>query len=281
MPVRALSALIGAAYLIAPDTVSKLVERRIFSRPRGRPHAPGIQTLQRAAVLQVPFDGQLMTVYRWLPPHGQPIGRALLVHGWAGDASHMTGFVQPLLDKGFEILAPDLPGHGRTQGSTSSVVQFSAAIRALQHQHGHFKAVIAHSMGAAAISHAAWSGANFQRIAFFGPVADYDTLWAGLRSRSGLHPALIRAAVRKAEQRLGVVFDEISPIRLAPHMRGSLFIVHDRDDLESPYAQGCRLSECWPAAELMSTQKLGHMRLLRDAAAISRAVEFVTQFPER
>ena len=42
-----------------------------------------------------------------------------------------------------------------------------------------------------------------------------------------------------------------------------------------PFTDGAALAHLSPGAELVATERLGHQRILRDAAVIARAVQFV------
>jgi pimeloyl-ACP methyl ester carboxylesterase len=61
--------------------------------------------------------------------------------------------------------------------------------------------------------------------------------------------------------------------------RPPTLIFHDRRDKEVPYAEGVALAASWPTSEMISTEGLGHQRILRDPAVIDRAVEFVVAEP--
>ncbi len=78
---------------------------------------------------------------------GRPV--ALLVHGWEGRGLQLAAFVEPLLEKGFRVVAVDLPGHGRTSGKVVGLPVLAAAmedvLRALSPV-----CVVAHSIGASA-----------------------------------------------------------------------------------------------------------------------------------
>jgi pimeloyl-ACP methyl ester carboxylesterase len=61
--------------------------------------------------------------------------------------------------------------------------------------------------------------------------------------------------------------------RIAPP---PLLTVHDPADRETRYADSVALAKAWPDAELLTVRDLGHWRILRDPAVITRAVDFVT-----
>ncbi len=52
----------------------------------------------------------------------------------------------------------------------------------------------------------------------------------------------------------------------------AVLIIHDTEDKEVHHRDGTLLAAAWPHAEFMSTTGLGHRRILRDEAVISRSV---------
>ena len=60
-------------------------------------------------------------------------------------------------------------------------------------------------------------------------------------------------------------------------------VVHDSDDMEVPWTNGADVAAAWPGAELVTTQGLGHRRILRDAGIVARVTAFLAEhlLPER
>ena len=59
-------------------------------------------------------------------------------------------------------------------------------------------------------------------------------------------------------------------------MSAGLLVVHDRDDVETPWTGGARLVDLWPGARLVTTEGLGHRRVLREPSVIEEAAAFIT-----
>ena len=70
--------------------------------------------LSQAKMQLVPSAGGDAALYQWQGSAAPDAPAALLLHGWGGEAGSMAQFVAPLQDKGLRVLAPDLPGHGRS-----------------------------------------------------------------------------------------------------------------------------------------------------------------------
>jgi pimeloyl-ACP methyl ester carboxylesterase len=59
-------------------------------------------------------------------------------------------------------------------------------------------------------------------------------------------------------------------------MTAPLLVIHDRDDQDTLWSEGAALADAWPGARMMSTEGLGHRRILREPSVIEAAAEFVT-----
>ena len=56
--------------------------------------------------------------FREATPTGEPLGSLILLHGWIGTSSWMFRHVLPELGRRYHVVAPDLPGFGRSQTLT-------------------------------------------------------------------------------------------------------------------------------------------------------------------
>ncbi|UDF03193.1 alpha/beta hydrolase [Asticcacaulis sp. AND118] len=104
------------------------------------------ERLSAAAAFRVPFQGGELQAYRFT---GAGRGTVVLLHGWTGRAAVMTAFVEPLLAEGFDVLALDFPGHGRSDGDRLHVPLGVGALHALYAATGPWQGVVAHSFGGA------------------------------------------------------------------------------------------------------------------------------------
>ena len=77
------------------------------------------------------------------------------------------------------------------------------------------------------------------------------------------------------EERYGVLWENLEVARLAPRLRADALVIHDRDDRMVPWTQGAHVAHLWPGARLMSTDGLGHGRILADDGVTRAAAEFI------
>ena len=71
-------------------------------------------------------------------------------------------------------------------------------------------------------------------------------------------------------------WSDYSLARSAREMTAPLLIIHDRDDRETYWSEGNALAQAWPGARLITTEGLGHRKVLREPALIEEARRFVT-----
>ncbi len=117
---------------------------------------------------------------------------------------------------------------------------------------------------------------RFEKVVLVSPPADlvgYSRRFA----RWYWMPEAVRRAMQSAiEDRYGVLWENLEVARLAPRLSAPALVIHDRDDRMVPWTQGARVANLWPGARLMSTDGLGHGRILGNDAVTRAAADFIT-----
>jgi len=188
----------------------------------------------------------------------------------------MRPFVFPLLQAGYRVIAYDQPAHGVSEGKLTGLPDFADVLAEVASHHGNVRAVIAHSLGAAGAALAlAWGKTNFGKIVLVSPPSDligYSRRFA----RWYWIPEPVRKAMQKAiEERYGVLWEELEVPRVAPRLAAQALVIHDRDDRMMPWTHGASVARHWPGARLLTTDGLGHRRILADERVTLAAADFV------
>lgn len=87
----------------------------------------------------------------------------------------------------------------------------------------------------------------------------------------------------KVARRLRAAFDRVTGIpaeqmdltRIGPRLTQPTLLVHDREDAQAPYADAIELRRAWPAAHTLTTDALGHNRVLADPAVVLAVADFL------
>jgi pimeloyl-ACP methyl ester carboxylesterase len=156
-------------------------------------------------------------------------------------------------------------------------MEFTDALEAVAATHGTPDGIINHSMGAATTAMVLRDGLKTRRVVFIAPGPDpvgttrqlERVLGFGRRTRERFFERLSDLAGRPLDDFNALLIDSTAEVPPA-------LVIHDRQDKESPYDDGVRLAAVWPEAELVSTDGLGHQRILLDDAVIELTVDYVT-----
>ncbi|MCL3859529.1 alpha/beta fold hydrolase [Actinotalea sp. K2] len=205
-----------------------------------------------------------------------------LVHGWGGWRGQLGAFVGPLVEAGHRVVAFDTPSHGDSDpgamgAGRGNLMEFLEAFEVVTDHFGEAEGVVAHSMGCTSSSVAIRAGVPVRRLVLIAPNHDFADITRDFSRLLGF-----TERTRSRLQQLMEVFCErpLTDFDLAPlGADGAMpptLVVHDLRDKETPFQVGADLAAAWTGAELVTTDGLGHQRILTDAATIARTVGHLT-----
>jgi pimeloyl-ACP methyl ester carboxylesterase len=270
----ALSVIGGALRLlsVAAPGVASRVATDLFMTPR---RYPTPQREKELLASGLPFTvklGASREIRAWRFGEGPAV---ILAHGWEGRGSQLASFVQPLLERGYSVITFDAPGHGASSGSRSSLPHFAWAVRGVADAIPAPHAIIAHSLGCAATTLALRDGLAVQRLVFIAPPLNPRDYTERFGTILGLDDATIRGLQTRIEERFARKWSDYSLEETARMMNTPLLVIHDREDRDTTWAEGAALANAWPDARLLTTQGLGHRKILRDAGVIGEVAQFI------
>jgi len=225
----------------------------------------------------VRWNGVHLAVHTW-EAQGPTV---LLVHGWHGRASDLSAMAEPLRVRGHRVVALDFPAHGASTGRRTILPTMAAALRAVASLQPSLHAVVAHSFGGIVTTLALRQGMSCERVVLLASPSDMDPGFATLERALGMGPRArqaFRERLMRVLGRVGVPGLDITS--MVSELRVPALIVHSADDREVPLPESRRLAQAWAGAERMQVEGLGHRRLLRNAAVVSRVVDFVAPPPK-
>jgi len=263
-----------SADVVAPRLAGRLARDLWFTLPprlAGTPLPPGAEPFSvavRGAQVRGHVFGEGPVVY--------------LVHGWGGLGSQLAAFVEPLVATGHRVVLFDAPSHGDSDPGAAGPrrthgVELGQALDAVFARFGPAEAVVAHSLGAVSTYLAlrfGWLGT--ERLVLIAPMVDAESLFDQFQAALGFGSRTRRAFDRQVDDFVGIPVAEFDAIVQSSHVDPvPTLVVHDRRDRQTPYADAERLVDALPEARLVTTEGLGHRRILRDSAVVAEVVEFV------
>lgn len=217
-------------------------------------------------------DGRIAT-YLWGDPASEPV--AVLAHGWSSYGLFLLPWVAPLRAAGYAVVAFDQAGHGRSDGSRSSLPAFAEVLGRVAARYGRPGVVIGHSLGGAATMLALAGGLSADRAVLIAPPADPFAAGERFARRIGLAGHLAARLFDDFQARTRTRVDSLQAHRVAPALTRPALIVHDLDDREVPWDEGERYARYWSGARLLTTTGLGHHRIVNAPAVIGDALRFL------
>ncbi|AKF02912.1 alpha/beta hydrolase [Sandaracinus amylolyticus] len=266
--LKAARTALQVAAAASPDVAARLAERFFTTARRAPRPARELEALSRARHFLIPSEGSPLAAWEW----GEAGPRVLLVHGWEGRGAQLAPVAERLAALGFRAVAFDAPAHGDTPGTTCTFFDVARAIEHAARALGPLHAIVAHSMGGAALTWAVRSHGLAKRYVVIAPPADLRDFSRGFARMMGLSDELRVRMERRIEERYDVSLDDVVTEKTAAKQYAPLLVVHDVGDQEVPFDKGRRLADAWPGATLMRTEGLGHRRILREREVV-RAVE--------
>jgi hypothetical protein len=221
-----------------------------------------------------------IATYRW-GDAGAPA--VVFMHGWNGNAAQVADFVPVLLEAGLSVVAFDGPGHGKSDGKTTNVVQLGAALCEVCKPLQRIRGLIGHSLGAMVVSYAIQEYASLfnerapdLRCVLVSPPYSFDHMSKGFMRITGVDQAVMDEIIRRSEAHTGKGWYEVSGEQLLPKQTARALIVHDFEDTQIPFAQGKRVHAHWARSTLYATRGLGHRKILADRDVCDQVQRFMS-----
>ena len=219
------------------------------------------------------IDGRRVATYQWGDLQSQP--RVLLAHGWSSYALRFLPWVRALRDAGYAVITFDQPGHGNSDAGRCTLACFARTLQRVADRYGPFDAIVAHSMGGTAAMLAMADGAEAKRAVLIAPAADPDAATTRFARQVGLVDGIVPRIQRHLEAQTGVGVRDLAAHVRVPALAVPALIVHDLADSEVPWEEGESYARHWPGARLISTEGLGHNRIVNDPATIEAGLRFL------
>ncbi|MCF8827617.1 alpha/beta fold hydrolase [Xanthomonas campestris] len=273
--LRLLRTALATASRLAPGPTGRyLAKRFVTPLPATRRHAAAaLANLPDTARHTLRIADTDVTVYCWGDPAEHPY--VLLSHGWSSFGLRFAAWVPRLQALGYAVVAFDQAGHGASSGRLSNFPHFVEVLRRIGRHFGRPAAFIGHSMGASSVvfaDEASWRPTRYVLIApLLTPAKSAERQFAA----AGIAARTFAPFEQWLSELTGKRFADFDASERLPQFDRPALIIHDRRDRETPWEEGARFAALWPGAQLVSTEGLGHNRMVDHASVIDQALHFV------
>jgi len=204
----------------------------------------------------------------------------LFSHGWNGRGIQFYLFFNKLIEKGFSVIAFDGPAHGESEGKTCSYFQMTDSVRALiKHiSSENIQGIIGHSFGASAIINAL-SKDNLQiPVVLIAPAIKLKEMLKKTIQFHGVPNIIFKSLIGEYEKKFGYHFHNDNPYNLLKTFKLNAILLHDIEDKTTPFSISQETAELYESIDLIKTDGLGHIRILRDDGVINEAISYLSDF---
>jgi pimeloyl-ACP methyl ester carboxylesterase len=216
-----------------------------------------------------------IAVLQWISNEDAPY--VLLMHGWASRSTHFKNFIETLLKQGYNVICPEAPGHGLSNGNQSDMIRFAESI-AVAHKMVTPKYWICHSMGGSSamysINEYDCKPEHLSIIA--SPSIAFDILQV-FTQRLRLSESLIPQMRKRIEYLYDgkKLKDYTAEYIIQQLPKGiSMNLVYDTTDSDAPVKHGERLHELYPTSDLKITENLGHVKIIKAPKVLEHCQSF-------
>ncbi|MEN8107310.1 MAG: alpha/beta fold hydrolase [Pseudomonadota bacterium] len=271
LALRGMRLLFASVGRVLPGLMGRWAYRLWFRTRRYPDSAAGKRAVREALRETLQVDGIPVAIYSW----GEgPV--VLFIHGWSGRGSQVAGFLKPLMQAGYRVMAVDAPGHGETPGKRTNILECARVVQAFAQHYGPVHAVITHSFGGMVLAYAMRQGLEAGRVVCISVPARVEFLIERFAQTLTMPAAVVVKLKLRLEQRFAEdIWELLATDANAAQLGVPALIIHDEDDVGVPWQQGQLIADAWPGAQFLKTQGLGHGRILRDAGVVAQAVEFI------
>jgi pimeloyl-ACP methyl ester carboxylesterase len=206
----------------------------------------------------------------------------LLCHGWGGRSTQFFALIDALVEAGYRAIAFDAPAHGDSSGKYTNMLKVTQTLATIAEREGPIRAVIGHSFGCGATLLAI---DRYQlpsdKVILFSCFSDTYWITQQFAKAFSISEHVAETMRQIARRRYADHFDkpwdwdEISPVNTVNKVKGSLLLIHDRDDNEIPYEHALKLKQVSPQIRLFSTERLGHKKILMEKQCINACIDHI------
>lgn len=185
----------------------------------------------------------------------------LLVHGWEGRSTQFAELIRVIVANGWQAVAVDAPGHGRSPDGDYTPVRHGEAILEVLPHYAPFDAVVTHSFGSTATFFAMRRGLAVRRMALISPLVSLSGRLTDAAEQLGMRSDQRKVFMAAVQERLGIPPEELD-IDALPEPNAPVLVCHDLHDREISVDTSRLLAKRWPHTTLVETTGLHHRRIL-------------------
>ena len=153
--------------------------------------------------------------------------------------------------------------------------QFVSCILRLSSLFGPFDFALGHSFGSAAIYNAVRTGVSFRKIISISAQYNLKSIFTDFVDSLHLPSTYVDKILNVYLSKYGLDFNDYNLPNFIQNINLPVLIIHCRDDNDVKFSAAGEFNFSLPNSQLVSTNGLGHRRILRDANVSNAIISFL------
>jgi pimeloyl-ACP methyl ester carboxylesterase len=247
----------------------------LFCTPQSRITDKFPPVFDESEKINFDLDGFKVRGYRWNHPAQKKV---LILHGFESSVINFDRYIKSFIKKGYEVLAFDAPGHGKSTGKMITAPLYIEMILEINKRYGPVQSFVAHSLGGLTLCLALEEIKHDDRcrVVLIAPATETSSAIDAF-----FHYLKLDAEVRKEFEKMiinkgGKSSAWYSISRAVKNLKARILWFHDLDDETTPVRDTLKVkAENHPNIQFVITKGLGHSRIYRDSEVIKQTVDFL------
>ena len=248
----------------------------LFCTPQFRTKKKDLPAVfKKSDKIEFRFEENMVRGYRWNYPSEKKV---LILHGFESSVLNFENYVEPLIKKGYEVLAFDAPAHGASTGEKITVVSYKSLVKYIWQNYGPLQSFITHSFGGLTLCLALEEIPHSEstKIVLIAPAVEtktaIDNFFQLLRLDNGVRIEFENII----EEQGGRPPEWYSVSRAAPNLKGRVLFLQDKDDNLTPLSDVKPIMDKnYPNFQFVISEGLGHRKIYRSDQSFKRIMEFL------
>lgn len=229
-----------------------------------------------AEALYIKINNVRLKGFRWNKGKNKKV---LIVHGFSSSSYKFQGYIIPLMEKEYEVVAFDAKAHGESSGETLNAVEYAKMLEKVIKVFGPFDGFIAHSFGCLALTLALEKTTHEDNIkmVLIAPATETTTAVSAAFKKLSIKNEKVKTAFEKLIIREGGHSSKWFSIKRAiQNVKARVLWIHDESDTVTPLKDALKVKELdLPNIDFLITEGLGHRRIYHDHGVKKEIFDFL------
>ena len=247
----------------------------LFCTPQSRIRDRLPPVFDKAEIIHFDLHGFKVRGYRWNHPAEKKV---LILHGFESSVINFDRYIRSFIQKGYEVLAFDAPGHGKSTGKMITAPLYKEMILEINKRYGPVQSFMAHSLGGMTLCMALEEIKHDEqsRVVLIAPATETSSAIDAFFHYLKLDGEVREEFEKMVESKGGKKSTWYSISRAVKNIKARILWFHDLEDETTPVRDTLKVkAENYPHIQFVITKGLGHSRIYRDSEVIKQTVDFL------